>query len=54
MALPVDATPARRYLSGDTYGAKDRLTALGALYDPSRRQWYITPEKDSAAFSQWL
>jgi DNA helicase-2/ATP-dependent DNA helicase PcrA len=54
MAMPVDATPARRYLSGDTYGAKDRLTTLGATYDPARRQWYITPEKDADAFSQWL
>lgn len=54
MATPVDTAPARRYLSGDTYGAKDELMALGAVYDPARRQWYIAPEKDSAAFSQWL
>ncbi|MDR3397407.1 MAG: 3'-5' exonuclease [Pandoraea sp.] len=54
MAMPVDTPAARRYLSGDTYGAKDQLTARGAAYDAARRQWYITPEKDSEAFAQWL
>lgn len=54
MAMPPDARPTRRYLSGDTYGAKDELARLGAMYDAARRQLYITSDMDPTPFAQWL
>ncbi|WP_353192608.1 UvrD-helicase domain-containing protein [Pandoraea pnomenusa] len=54
MAMPVDTAPVRRYLSGDTYRAKDELAALGAQYDAARRQLYIMSDMDAAPFSPWL
>ncbi|MFJ2994846.1 UvrD-helicase domain-containing protein [Pandoraea sp. NPDC087047] len=54
MAMPADAGPVRRYLSGDTYNARDELTSLGARYDAARRQVYITSDMDPEPFSPWL
>lgn len=54
MAMPVDLAPARRYLSGDTYQAREELNALGARYDAARRQVYITSDMDPEPFSPWL
>lgn len=37
-----------------TYQDKDYVKALGARWDPVRRQWYVPPGRDLAAFAAWL
>lgn len=37
-----------------TYQDKDHVKALGARWDPARRQWYVPPGRDLAAFAAWL
>ena len=43
-------TNEKHYLTGDTYAAREKLKALGCMYDPKKRQWYNTdPEKAAEA-----
>ena len=35
------------------YAEKDAAKALGARWDPSRKQWYVPADKDTAPFSKW-
>lgn len=37
-----------------TFSDKDRVKALGARWDPERRQWYVPEGRDLAPFAQWL
>ncbi|MFN9476756.1 exodeoxyribonuclease VII large subunit [Acidovorax sp.] len=37
-----------------SFADKDRVKALGARWDPGRRQWYVPEGRDLAPFSQWL
>jgi exodeoxyribonuclease VII large subunit len=37
-----------------TYADKDSVKALGARWDPARKQWYVLPGHDIAPFSEWL
>lgn len=37
-----------------TYQDKDHVKALGARWDPARRQWYVPSGRDLAAFAAWL
>lgn len=37
-----------------TFADKDRVKALGARWDPERRQWYVPEGRDLAPFAQWL
>lgn len=34
--------------------AKDRAKALGARWDPERRQWFVPDGIDAAEFTEWL
>ncbi|NDY93029.1 exodeoxyribonuclease VII large subunit [Ideonella livida] len=36
------------------YKDRERVKALGARWDPVRRQWYVPAGRDLAAFSAWL
>lgn len=35
------------------YAEKDAAKALGARWDPSRKQWYVPADKDITPFSKW-
>jgi exodeoxyribonuclease VII large subunit len=37
-----------------SFGDKDRVKALGARWDPSRRQWYVPEGRDLAPFARWV
>lgn len=37
-----------------SYLAKDRVKELGAKWDPSRKQWYISDRDDKCVFYKWL
>lgn len=37
-----------------SFADKDRVKALGARWDPGRRQWYVPEWRDLAPFSPWL
>lgn len=37
-----------------SFADKDRVKALGARWDPSRRQWYVPEGRELAPFAQWL
>jgi exodeoxyribonuclease VII large subunit len=37
-----------------TYADKDSVKALGARWDPARKQWYVLPGHDITPFSEWL
>lgn len=36
------------------YADKDQVKALGARWDPARRQWYVPVGRDIAPFASWL
>jgi hypothetical protein len=36
------------------YAKKDQAKALGARWDPHRRQWWAPPDSPSGAFSRWV
>lgn len=36
------------------YADKDQVKALGARWDPARRQWYVPAGRDMAPFTSWL
>lgn len=36
------------------YADKDQVKALGARWDPARRQWYVPAGRDIAPFTSWL
>ena len=37
-----------------SFADKDRVKALGARWDPARRQWYVPQGRELAPFAQWL
>jgi len=37
-----------------SFADKDRVKALGARWDPARRQWYVPEGRELAPFAQWL
>lgn len=37
-----------------TFKDKDKVKALGARWDPARRQWHVPPGRDLAPFAAWL
>ncbi len=37
-----------------SFADKDRVKALGARWDPTRRQWFVPEGRDLAPFAQWL
>ncbi|EJE50478.1 exonuclease VII, large subunit [Acidovorax sp. CF316] len=37
-----------------SFADKDRVKALGARWDPTRRQWYVPEGRELAPFAQWL
>lgn len=41
------------YLASN-FADKDRVKALGARWDPSRRQWYVPEGRELTPFAQWL
>ena len=47
------AVPARTYLDVP-FLEKDEAKALGARWDPQRRQWWAPADVDPRAFSRWL
>jgi DNA helicase-2/ATP-dependent DNA helicase PcrA len=47
------ATPARHYLRA-SYADKDQVKALGARYDPTRKQWYVPVGMDLKPFEPWF
>ncbi len=56
---PSKGTPAREPAAGRLYikvpyDEKDAAKALGAKYDPAKKQWYVPQGVDTAVFSQWL
>lgn len=46
------ATTPRNYLSVP-YAEKDQAKALGAKWDPARKQWYAPPGLDLGLFARW-
>lgn len=36
------------------YKDREHVKALGAKWDPTRRQWYVSPGRDLAPFAAWL
>ena len=47
------AVPVRTYLDVP-FLEKDEAKALGARWDPQRRQWWAPADVDPRAFSRWL
>jgi DNA helicase-2/ATP-dependent DNA helicase PcrA len=45
--------PSRHYLRS-RYSDKDRIKALGARYDSTRKQWYVPVGMDLKPFDPWL
>lgn len=37
-----------------SFADKDRVKALGARWDPTRRQWFVPEGRDLTPFAQWL
>lgn len=46
--------PASRHYLRSSYSDKDRIKALGARYDPTRKQWYVPIGMDLKPFEPWL
>lgn len=52
-ATTAPAQPAVRIDLSVPYADKDQAKALGALWDPVRRTWYINPGTDPRPFAAW-
>ena len=48
-----EAPPPARIDLNVPYADKDQAKALGALWDPVRRTWYLNPGVDPRPFAQW-
>jgi len=46
-------TNAKNYLNVP-YAEKDAAKALGARWDPAKKQWYAPADLDKALFANWL
>lgn len=46
-------TPQKVYLDV-SYQDKDQVKALGALWSPAEKRWYVSQETDLTPFQQWL
>ena len=44
---------ARTFLRTE-FGDRNAVKALGARWCPSKMAWYITPDMEKDAFTQWL
>ncbi|MBC3874254.1 ATP-dependent helicase [Undibacterium flavidum] len=47
-------TPASRHYLRSSYSDKDRLKALGARWDQTRKKWYVPIGMDLEAFAEWM